>query len=42
MELRTFGKETLKDVLGGIHDAQAEIEYGEVVPQLNEEGWKGL
>ncbi|HCG8169888.1 hypothetical protein [Vibrio owensii] len=42
MELRTFVKETLKDVLGGIHDAQAEIEHGEVVPQLNEQGWKGL
>ena len=42
MELRTFVKQTLKDVLGGIHDAQAEIEHGEVVPQLNEEGWKGL
>ncbi|CDU05657.1 conserved hypothetical protein [Vibrio coralliirubri] len=42
MELRTFVKETLKDVLGGIHDAQAEIEHGEVVPQLNEKGWQGL
>ena len=42
MELRTFIKETLKDVLGGIHDAQEEIEHGEVVPRLNEEGWKGL
>ncbi len=25
MELRTFVKETLKDVLGGIHDAQQKL-----------------
>ena len=42
MELRTFVKETLKDILGGIHEAQQEIERGEIVPSLNEEGWKGL
>ncbi|ENM3843991.1 hypothetical protein EFU12_003448, partial [Vibrio cholerae] len=42
MELRTFVKETLKDILGGIHDAQQEIEQGVIVPALNEEGWKGL
>jgi len=42
MELRNFIKETLKDVLGGIHDAQQEIENGEIVPALNEDGWKGL
>ncbi len=42
MKLRTFVKETLKDVLGGIHDAQTEIEHGEVVPLINETDWKGL
>lgn len=42
MELRNFIKETLKDVLGGINDAQKEIKNGEIVPLLNEEGWKGL
>ncbi len=42
MELRSFIKETLKDVLGGIADAQKEINAGEIVPRLNEEGWKGL
>lgn len=42
MELRFFIKETLKDVLGGISDAQQEIENGEIVPVLNENGWKGL
>ncbi len=42
MELRSFIKETLKDVLGGIHDAQQEITNGEIVPALNEQGWKGL
>ena len=41
MELRTFVKETLKDVLGGIHDAQSEIEHGEVVPLLNESNLSG-
>ena len=33
MELRTFIKESLKDILGGIHDAQSEIEHGQVVPK---------
>jgi hypothetical protein len=42
MELRVFIRETLKDILGGIHDAQQELEQGIVVPALNEEGWKGL
>ena len=42
MELKTFIKETLKDVLGGIYEAQQEITHGQVVPALNEEGWKGL
>ena len=42
MELRTFVKETLKDILGGIHDAQQEVVQGQIVPQLNEVGWKGL
>jgi len=42
MELRTFIKETLKDILGGIHDAQQELEQGKIVPSLNEKGWKGL
>ncbi len=42
MELKTFIKETLKDVLGAIHEAQEEIEHGQVVPNLNEQGWKGL
>lgn len=42
MELRTFVKETLKDILGGIHDAQQEVEQGQIVPALNEVGWKGL
>jgi hypothetical protein len=42
MELRSFIKETLKDVLGGIQDAQREIECGEIVPQLNEDAWKAI
>lgn len=42
MELRTFIKETLKDILGGISDAQQEIKGGNIVPDLNEQGWKGL
>lgn len=42
MELRVFVKETLKDILGGIHDAQQEITEGKIVPALNKEGWKGL
>jgi hypothetical protein len=42
MELRLFVKKTLKDILDGIHDAQHELEYGQIVPQLNEQGWKGL
>ncbi|EJG1583130.1 hypothetical protein CIF45_RS23100 [Vibrio parahaemolyticus] len=36
MELRTFISETLKDILGGVHDAQSEIEYGEIVPHTRE------
>jgi len=42
MELRVFVKETLKDILGGIHDAQQELEQGTIVPKLNEQGWTGL
>ncbi len=33
MELRAFIKESIKDIMGGVHDAQLEIEYGEVVPK---------
>ncbi|PSV09220.1 hypothetical protein [Photobacterium leiognathi] len=33
MELRAFIKESIKDIMGGVHDAQSEIEYGEVVPR---------
>ena len=36
MELRTFISETLKDIMGGVHDAQTEVEYGEIVPHTNE------
>ncbi len=42
MELKVFIKETLKDVLGGIYEAQQEIEHGQIVPLLNEKGWAGL
>ncbi|MDU9406349.1 hypothetical protein RTH74_01950 [Pseudomonas sp. zfem001] len=42
MELRTFVKETLKDIIGGVQDAQREIESGKIVPVLNEETWNGL
>ena len=42
MELRVFVKETLKDILGGVKDAQQEIEEGEIVPVLNEQAWKGI
>ncbi|WP_395213250.1 hypothetical protein [Vibrio furnissii] len=33
MELRAFIKESIKDIMGGVYDAQLEIEYGEVVPK---------
>ncbi|EGR3223596.1 hypothetical protein WOB98_22325 [Vibrio parahaemolyticus] len=36
MELRTFISETLKDIMGGVHDAQTEVEFGEIVPHTNE------
>jgi hypothetical protein len=42
VELRTFIKETLKDILGGVSDAQQEIKSGSVVPELNEQNWTGL
>ncbi|MEZ8120312.1 hypothetical protein ACED30_12450 [Vibrio splendidus] len=37
MELRKFISTSLKDILGGISDAQAEVEHGEVVPQMDED-----
>ncbi len=40
MELRTFIKETLKDVMGGVSDAQAEIESGIIVPPTNSDNIK--
>ncbi len=42
MELRVFVKETLKDILGGVKDAQQEIKEGEIVPVLNEQAIKQL
>jgi len=42
MELRIFIKETLKDILGGIHDAQQEVDKGIIVPSLKEDYWKGI
>jgi hypothetical protein len=36
MELRTFISETLEDIMGGVHDAQTEAEFGEIVPHTNE------
>ncbi len=42
MELRKFVQQTLQDVLGGIHDAQQETENGQIVPAINEIGWKAL
>ncbi|CAK4074085.1 hypothetical protein [Vibrio sp. 16] len=36
MELRTFISETLKDIMGGVHDAQTEVEFGEIVSHTNE------
>jgi hypothetical protein len=42
MELRTFVKQTLKDILSGVSDAQQEIEQGQIVPSINEQGWEGL
>ncbi|EHK2775591.1 hypothetical protein [Vibrio vulnificus] len=36
MELRKFISESLKDILGGISDAQSEVEKGQVVPFIDE------
>ncbi|MHA7229427.1 hypothetical protein ACVT98_09405 [Vibrio campbellii] len=36
MELRTFVKSSLRDILGGVADAQQEIEQGEIIPAINE------
>lgn len=36
MELRNFIKEALKDILGGIEDAQSEITSGEIVPNVTD------
>ena len=36
MELRNFIKEALKDILGGIEDAQDEITSGEIVPTVSD------
>lgn len=36
MELREFVKSSLRDIIGGVSDAQNEIEKGEIVPSLNE------
>ena len=36
MELRKFISTSLKDILGGISDAQSEIKTGAVVPEIQE------
>jgi len=36
MELRDFVKSSLRDIIGGVSDAQKEIEDGAVVPPINE------
>lgn len=35
MELRTFIKEALVDIVGGVTDAQSEIERGQIVPPVS-------
>ena len=42
MELRNFISQTLKDIVGGIQDAQSEISDGEIVPKLNETNFSHL
>ena len=42
MELKNFIKETLKDIIGGVREAQSEIEHGEIVPTLNEKSYTNL
>lgn len=34
MELKIFIKEALKDIIGAVHEAQSEIEGGEIVPRV--------
>ena len=36
MELRTFIKEALVDIVGGVTDAQSELETGEIVPAVSD------
>ncbi|MEZ8057221.1 hypothetical protein [Vibrio splendidus] len=42
MELRDFIKSSLKDIIGGVTDAQNEIEKGEIVPKINESSFSFL
>ncbi len=42
MELRVFVKETLKDIVGGIQDAQNELGSGIIIPPLKEDTWSGI
>jgi hypothetical protein len=42
MELRVFVKETLKDIVGGIQDAQNELGSGIIIPSLKEDTWSGI
>ncbi len=42
MELRNFVKETLKDIVGGVQDAQNEIDGALIVPQLSESHFDNL
>jgi hypothetical protein len=39
MELKNFIKETLKDIIVGIQEAQREIEGGIIVPTVNESNY---
>ena len=42
MELRDFVKSSLKDIIGGIADAQKEIEVGDIVPPINESNFSNI
>lgn len=42
MELKNFIKETLKDIIGGIQEAQQEIEGGVIVPKVNESNYSNV
>ena len=42
MELKTFIKETLKDIIGAVQEAQEELNKGLIVPPLKEDYWKGI